>query len=59
MRTHLAVHQEMVHKGSVNCLNVNRGIVATASADHYLRLFSLNGLKTIHKIDTQDMLFAM
>jgi WD40 repeat protein len=34
-------------------------MIATASADHYLRLFTLNGMKTIHKIDTQDMLFAM
>ena len=49
----------MIHKGSVNCLTVTNGIVGTASADHYLRLFSLNGMKTIHKIDTQDMLFAM
>lgn len=59
MRTHLAVHQEMVHKGSVNCLTVHKGVVGTASADHFLRLFSLNGMKPIQKIDTQDMLFAM
>lgn len=59
MRTHLAVHQEMIHKGSVNCLTYHKGMVGTASADHFFRLFSLNGMKTIHKIDTQDMLFAM
>jgi WD40 repeat protein len=59
MRTHLAVYQEMIHKGSVNCLNVDDGKIITGSADHTLRVFSYPGMKSMHKIDAGDMILAM
>lgn len=49
----------MIHTGSVNCLTVHKNIIGTASADHFFRLFSLNGFKPMQKVDTQDMIFAM
>jgi hypothetical protein len=50
----------MIHTGSVNCLTVHNGMIGTASADHFFRLFTIaGGFKPSLKVDTQDMLFAM